>query len=193
MTTSFSLFSIGSHPDVQEKIHAELDEVFGNDYERDVEVQDVRKLVYLEMVIKETLRLFSPAPTMGRKLTEDVILGEYFIPKGTDVWFVIQALHHNEEIYPDPIKFIPERFQNSRDINQYSWGPFSAGRRNCPGNRFAMVEAKVILANILRRYRIESLDPLDQLFITFELILRSKTPIRMKFYQRFPDANRSTG
>jgi cytochrome P450 len=83
-------------------------------------------------------------------------------------------VHRDEKYYPDPEKLIPERFllENSKDRHAYAYIPFSAGRRNCVGQRFAIIEEKVLLASILRKFELKSSKTLDELEPVAELILR---------------------
>nr|CAI5833647.1 unnamed protein product [Callosobruchus analis] len=87
---------------------------------------------YLEAAINEALRLYSPIPGFGRKLTGDIQLDGVTLPKGLTVICLIYSVHHNPKYFPDPEKFLPERFLNS-DIKPYTHIPFSAGPRNCIG------------------------------------------------------------
>lgn len=78
----YALYSIGRHPDIQEKLHREVDDIFGDDHDRDVTKEDLQQMTYLEAVLKETLRLYPPAPMIIRMLTEDLVLDKYTLPKG---------------------------------------------------------------------------------------------------------------
>ena len=100
--------------------------------------------------------------------------GNYTIPKGTNCSIFVPAIHRDERYYPEPEKFDPDRFlaDNSKDRHPYAFIPFSAGRRNCIGQRFAMMEEKVILANMLRKFEIKSLKSTQELKPSAEIVLR---------------------
>ncbi|XP_012539146.2 cytochrome P450 4C1 isoform X2 [Monomorium pharaonis] len=184
-TTSYAmiwvLFLLGNNLEQQEKVHDELEEVFGNS--ETVNVKDLSKLKYLDRVIKETLRIFPSASVNTRKLVEEIKLDKYTIPKDTDVTIPIWLTHRNPEIWPDPLKFDPDRFlpENSKDRNPYAYVPFSAGPRNCVGQKFAIQEQKIILTTILRKYRVKSVKTIDTVKYISSIILRPIEEILIHF------------
>ncbi|NXP16706.1 CP4V2 protein, partial [Scytalopus superciliaris] len=179
------LYLLGHNPEVQKKVHRELDEVFDNT-ERPVTTDDLKQLRYLECVVKEALRLFPSVPMFARTLREDCCIGGYQIPKGSNVLVLTYVLHRDPEIFPDPEEFRPERFfpENSKGRHPYAYVPFSAGPRNCIGQRFAQMEEKTLLALILRRFWVESCQKPEELRIVGELILRPNNGIWIKLKRR---------
>ncbi|KAI1299275.1 Cytochrome P450 4c3 [Halotydeus destructor] len=173
------MFCIGLHPEVQRKLQQEVDAIFGDDRERPVTADDLRRMPYLECTIKESLRLYPAGPFFARQLAEEVDVEGYRLPRGTVVWLCIMSLHMNQEVYPEPARFDPDRFapQPSRDRHPYAYLPFSGGPRACLGHKFAMMEEKIILANVLRKFRITTLGSPDKLVLASEIILRPKCPI----------------
>jgi len=105
------------------------------------------------MVIKETLRMYCPAPATTRQALYDTTLGGYFIPKDTAIMISVLGAHFNPSVYDDPTLFVPERWlsENSAKINPYSWVPFLRGERSCTGQKFAMLEMKVIIAMLYKK------------------------------------------
>lgn len=149
------LYCMATHPDRQELVRKELDDVFG-DSQRPCTIEDATKLKYLECCIKETLRLYPSVPHIKRLNTEDFVLSNgYKIPAGASYSIHIYALHRNDQLFPDPLAFNPERFQLDQSAGRHAFAfvPFSAGPRNCIGQRFAMYEEKVIFSTLLRRFR----------------------------------------
>lgn len=181
------MFLIGSHPDVQDRLHEEMDNIFGGDRTRLVTTEDLRQMTYLECVIKESLRLYPSGPFFARQLAEDVTTNGYLMPKGTVVWLCILSLHMNEEVFAEPARFDPDRFSvaQARGRHPYAYLPFSGGPRGCLGQKFAMMEEKIILANVMRRFRLRSLSTADKLVLTSEIILRPKSPIAVACTPRF--------
>jgi len=121
-----------------------------------VEHEDLAQLNYLEMAIKEALRIFPPAPMIGREAEDDVVIGGVTVPKGCTVLINILALHRNPEIYKDPFKYDPLRFsaKSSEGRNSYAYLPFSAGFRNCVGQLQAWMMLKTSLCYIFREFEV---------------------------------------
>ncbi|OTF75649.1 cytochrome P450-like protein [Euroglyphus maynei] len=146
----------------------------------------IKSLKYLECCIKEGLRLFPSVPFIGRRSHEDLTLNGHHVPKGTIIFVYIYMLHRDPDIFPDPEKFNPDRFlqENSVGRHPFAFVPFSAGPRNCIGQRFAMSELKVVLAYLLRYFRFVSIDERDKIFAMMEMVYRPKSPLRLRVYER---------
>ncbi|XP_059541621.1 cytochrome P450 4V2-like isoform X2 [Myotis daubentonii] len=187
---NWALYLLGCYPEVQKTLDSELDEVFGNS-DRPVTLEDLRKLKYLECVIKETLRIFPSVPIIARELNEDCDVGGYKVVKGSQILIIPYALHRDPRYFPDPEEFKPERFfpENSMGRHPYAYVPFSAGPRNCIGQRFAMMEEKVVLSCILRHFWVESNQKREELGLAGEVILRPINGIWIKLKRRNADAS----
>ncbi|XP_020863343.1 cytochrome P450 4V2 [Phascolarctos cinereus] len=179
------IYLLGSHPEAQRKVHNELDEVFGKS-DRPVTVDDLKKLKYLDCVIKETLRLFPSVPFFARTLNSDCFIAGYKVPKGTEAVVLPYALHRDPKHFPDPEDFQPQRFfpENAHGRHPYAYVPFSAGPRNCIGQKFAMMEEKTVISWVLRRFWIESIQKREELHLVGEMILRPKNGIWIKLKRR---------
>ncbi|MEU5773891.1 cytochrome P450 [Streptomyces venezuelae] len=157
VAVSWTLHLLGRHPEVAERVAAELDRVLGERSAPDY--GDLRELTYLEMVLKESMRLYPPGPYGAREATEDMVLdgadGTYEIPAGTTVFYPFWAVHMNPDHWPEPAKFVPERFtpEAVAQRSRFAYVPFGLGPRSCEGAGLAMVEAQLTLAVLLKRFR----------------------------------------
>lgn len=157
--SSFFLSLMGVHQHIQDKVFAELYEIFG-DSDRPCTFQDTLEMKYFERCLMETLRMYPPVPIIARQVQEDIKLksGPWTIPKGSSVIVATYKLHRNPEIYPNPDVFNPDNFlpENQAKRHYYAFVPFSAGPRSCVGRKYAMLKLKILLSTILRNYRVYS-------------------------------------
>ncbi|XP_042895120.1 cytochrome P450 4C1 [Parasteatoda tepidariorum] len=184
--SSWILYLLGLHPEIQEKVFEEICQECGEDPEKQLTEECLRKLKYLECVIKETQRIYPPAPYIARHLQEDVEINGLKIPKGSTCMLVIYMLHRNEEWFPDPEKFDPDRFlpENCLKRHPFAYCPFSAGPRSCIGQKFAVLEEKTMIVNVLRNFKVRSVDARDKLHLSAEMVLRARGGIRLEFESR---------
>ncbi|KAL9961256.1 hypothetical protein ACROYT_G030165 [Oculina patagonica] len=182
---TWALYLLGRHPAIQEQVREEVDSFFEQKPEK-LTVDGMKELRYLECVIKESQRLFPSVPFFSRSTTEDCYLDGYFVPKGTAVGVSTIGLHRNPEVWPAPLEFNPDRFlpENSQGRHPYAFVPFSAGPRNCIGQRFAILEEKTILAHILHNFNIASTQSFDDVKTCAELITRPKEGIFVSLRRR---------
>ncbi|CAB4010373.1 cytochrome P450 4V2 [Paramuricea clavata] len=178
---------LGRHPDVQSRLQQEVDDFFESvSGDGNIQPDQLKDLNFLECAVKEALRLFPSVPLLGRELTEKCKFGPYLVPKGCTVIVPPMALHRNPEVWDDPDTFNPDRFlsENNAVRNPYAYVPFSAGPRNCIGQRFAMMEEKIVLASILRHFNIKSTQETEDIKITPEIILKPTNGIMVELETR---------
>lgn len=183
---SWTLYLLGLHKNVQKKLQDEVDSFYGEEVNVPVVPSDLKYFKYLDCVIKEVLRLYPSVPFIARDLLCDTIIGDYNIPKGTTCVMYLYELHRDPEVFPNPEIFDPDRFspENCQNRNPFAYLPFSAGPRNCIGQKYAQVVVKVMLIQILRKFSFVSLDHRDKILVGGELILRPKVPLRLKIIPR---------
>ena len=161
---SWCMFMLGSHPEVQAKALKEAEQI----KEQDLPIQDgLKEMKFIECVIKETLRIHPSAPMISRNVDEAIEIDSVVYPKNSAITLAILAMHRNPSIWEDPLEFIPERFLagsvHNKPRSPYSFVPFSAGSRNCIGQKFAMMELKITVYHLLLNFEIVALQKVDEL------------------------------
>ena len=156
LTMSAALLMLAMHQDVQEKVLQEIEVVF-NSVDEEVDNLKLNELPYLEMVIKECMRLFPVLPMTGRHCSKDIELNTCTIPAGCTIMInIYNAQRCTKSWGEDAHLFKPERFSQEHfsKIHPYAYIPFSAGPRICIGLKYAMNIMKVVLVHFLRNYKI---------------------------------------
>jgi cytochrome P450 len=150
---TWTFYLLAQHPEAEAKLREEMARVVGG---RRPTVADLPQMPYLEMVVKESMRLYPPAGGFSREPIHDLELGGYKIPKGSSIAVSTYAMHRNPQFFERPDDFDPERFSKEREasIPKYAYLPFGAGPRICIGNSFAMMESRLALVAIMQRYRL---------------------------------------
>ncbi|XP_047368008.1 cytochrome P450 4C1-like [Vespa velutina] len=187
-TISFVLLMLATFPEIQDKVYEEVNHIYCSDDPKCVPMtyNDIKSMKFLERVIKETLRLFPAGPVIARKVKQDIkVTKNWTIPKGCSAVFLIYKLHRSAKYWPRPLVFDPDRFLPERNCSTYYF-PFSYGRRNCIGQRFAMLEMATVIATLIKRFRITINNPIEVAKIDVELsiTLKPTEPIRLKFDER---------
>ncbi|XP_046985683.1 cytochrome P450 4C1-like [Schistocerca americana] len=174
--TSFALWALAKHADVQEKAYSEIRELFG-DSDRPATFRDLQEMKYLERVIKETLRLYSTVPLYARELDQELKIRNKLVPVGTTLVISTFHMNRNPEHFPNPETFDPDRFlpERMRGRHPYCFVPFSAGLRNCVGQKFALLEMKCTLSKVLRNFKLST--PQDELVLSPEIVMKSANNI----------------
>ncbi|CAH1641549.1 unnamed protein product [Spodoptera littoralis] len=168
-----ALMVLGSYPDVQERVYEEVQDVFQNNEE--LTKYDMSKLVYLEAVIKEVLRVYVAAPMVARKVDTDIVLPKYTLRAGSICVLSIYGLHRHPSWGPDAKEFKPERWLNPDTLptNPNVYAAFSFGKRNCIGKQYAMMSLKTSIAHVVRKFRITA--DINILKWRYEIVLKPTT------------------
>ncbi|KAJ9563006.1 hypothetical protein OSB04_008166 [Centaurea solstitialis] len=167
LTLTWALSLLLNNPKALQIVQDEIDEHVGKD--RLVEESDLKNLVYLDAIIKETLRLYPAAPlSVPHESMEDCIVGGYNIPKGTRLMVNLWKIHRDPNIWPNPLEFQPQRFLTShKDIDvkgkHFELLPFGSGRRICPGALLALQSVGLTLASLIQQFVLQkpSNEPID--------------------------------
>lgn len=181
-TLNWAWWLLAQHSQVEKRM---LEEMAGLPDDENLSVSDVAGLEYCQQILLETLRLYPPVWLFSRRALESDQLGEFAIPAGAQIFICPYFLHRREDYWPDPERFDPDRFAStSGDADpSAAFVPFSAGPRRCIGEFFSLIEMRMHLAILARRFRLEVVpgQPAD---IEPAVNLRSKQSLRMRLYSR---------
>ncbi|XP_017769503.1 PREDICTED: cytochrome P450 9e2 [Nicrophorus vespilloides] len=165
----FLAYELAVNPDIQDKLRQEIQDTLENCNGK-VTYEALMKMKYLDMIISEVLRKWPPTPVLDRICTKGYTIKatrsyeqDLQIKKKDIIWIPIFGIHRDPELYPNPELFNPERFspENRRNINASAYIPFGSGPRNCIGSRFAIMENKTIIFQLLRRFSIVPTEKTD--------------------------------
>jgi cytochrome P450 len=149
LALSWTFCLLGQHAEVQRRLLEEVAQVLGG---RDATIDDVEKLTFTEAVIQESMRLYPPAWIIGRESVGPFKVGGYEFGPQTMVIVSAWVLHRHAKHFDDPEAFHPERWLGPQSLPRYAYMPFGGGPRVCIGQRFAMIEAVLLLATIAQRF-----------------------------------------
>ena len=180
---------LAKHPEWLDKLRQEVLAVTGgvgaDGRPRDLAYEDLSKLELTEMAFKEALRFIPPVPSLPRRALRDFEYGGYRIPAGAPVGIGVHYVHHQEEHWDDPYRFDPMRFtpDKVKARHKYAWVPFGGGAHMCLGLHFAYMQVKILMAQLLPRYRITLADGYDPQWQAWP-IPKPKDGLRVRF-ERF--------
>ena len=182
LTLTWMFTFLYDRPEVLERMRREVDQVLRG---RDPGFDDVPRLGYVRQVIEETLRLRPAAPSVPRNVIEEDEIDGYRVKPGEIVLLYFWATHRHPEFWPDPEVFDPGRFSAERSKERHSWSylPFSGGPRTCIGNTFALVEASILVAQLINRFDVEVLPCADVKPIALGT-MRPSRPVRIVLRRR---------
>jgi cytochrome P450 len=151
---SWTWYLLSKHPDIRRRLAAEVAEVLGD---RIPIAEDLPRLTYTAMVFKEAMRIYPPIWIMERRALREDTIGGYLIPAGSSVVISPYVMHRDHRFWKNPEQFDPERFSpqavEGRDPQCYI--PFGLGQRLCIGNHFALMEVQIVLAMVVRNFRLD--------------------------------------
>ncbi|MGP3990894.1 cytochrome P450 [Streptomyces sp. 3N207] len=179
--TKFALHLLARTPDVQARARDEIDRVLGS---RTPGVEDFDRLEYVQMVLKEAMRLYPSAPGITRRSTADIEIAGYLIPAGATVFLSPWVTHRHPAYWKDPEVFAPERFAPGEEADRprYAWFPFGGGPRACIGQYFGMLESVLAVSAILQKFELEAVD--TEVRLVQKMLLQTEGPIRCRVVPR---------
>ncbi|MGY3605638.1 MULTISPECIES: cytochrome P450 [unclassified Bradyrhizobium] len=191
LALSWTWFLLGQHSDTEARMAAEIAEVVGD---RPVTAEDVQRLKFTESVVMEAMRLYPPAWAIGRESVQPFDLGGYSFGAGTTIFIIPWVLHRDPHYFEEPETFHPERWMGDleRKLPRFAYMPFGGGPRVCIGQRFAMMEAVLVLTTMAQRFSMEWLP--DRKVTPFPSItLRPHGGVWLKVKERRTTNGRSGG
>lgn len=182
LTMAWGFDLLGRHRHIQDRVAAEVRGVLGD---RAPTHEDLQNLKYTENTIIEILRLRPPGWLIGREANEDARIGDYDIPKGMTLLISPWVTQRDPRYFEDPQDFVPERWSGDlrRTLPRFAYFPFGGGPRVCIGNRFAMMEAMLLLASITRRFDVERMVEREAGFIP-SITMRPKGGLWVRLHER---------
>jgi cytochrome P450 len=149
---TWTWYLVSQHPDVEAKLHNEIDSVLAGKLPA---AADVAQLRYTEMVFAEAMRMYPPAWVLGRRVLSDYPIGQYVVPSGAIVLMSPWVMHHDSRFFPDPFRFDPERWtpEQRESRPKFCYFPFGGGPRVCIGEQFAWMEGALLIATIAQRWK----------------------------------------
>ncbi|XP_040062088.1 cytochrome P450 3A5-like [Ixodes scapularis] len=187
LTLAFGAFLLAKYPEEQERVFNEIVSVFS---EPDMELtyDGIQKLKRLDMLIAETMRLYPPVVLfVSRCCRQDTTIMGQFIPAGVNVLVPTWHVHHDPNLWPDPYRFDPERFANGRNTHHpAAYLPFGLGPRGCIGKRFALLEIKMAMCKIIRKYTFIPCDgtPEDVELVVNNIMINPKGGLKVRLQRR---------
>jgi cytochrome P450 len=184
---TWTFYLLSQNPRAESKTMGEIDSVLGNDDDKIITFKDFSKLKYTEMVLMESMRLYPPSWAIGRQALEDYILdAQYVIPSGSVIIMSQYLMHRDSRYFPEPEQFYPDRWtpEFRASIPRFSYFPFGGGPRSCIGEPLAWVEGVIILATVLKKWRITLAENSENIKPLPIVTLRPKNGIRMQLHKR---------
>ncbi len=147
------LYQVGRNPQIEARLREESARVLGG---RACTIDDLREMPYLNNAINETMRLHHPLWLLTRCASRELQMGGMTLPERSDLIYCTPGLHRDPLIYPDPMRFDPDRWTDCRaqKVPRHAFLPFAAGRHKCIGEGYALAELGIIIATIMQRWRL---------------------------------------
>lgn len=161
------------HKDIQNKVFIELKSIM-HSKDENLTIESLNNLKYLDMVIKESLRIYPVVPFLTRQSKTDLNLDGFLVPKETPICIPVIRIHTNKNLWSDDAHiFKPERFEeeNIKKVHPYAYIPFAGGPRMCIGWRYAINLTKIIIAHFLMHFEVDTKLTMDEIKFKYAITL----------------------
>ncbi|KAK9507441.1 hypothetical protein O3M35_007294 [Rhynocoris fuscipes] len=189
VTAACVLLMLAMFPEHQEEVYQEQVKIVGEDPDIIPTMDQLNSMVYLNRIIKEVLRLYCPIGIL-RRLTEDIDLGEYKLPKGCTLYIMLYYLHRDRQYWSHPDQFYPDHFLDEAVANRPkgAYLPFSWGPRACPGKAYGLMTNKILISTIIRNFKFETDLKFNELSYKYAL----QTEVSQGYHCRIKRRNKLT-
>lgn len=169
-TLTYCLWALGKYTDLQDKLRKDI-------------LLDGVESRYLSQFINETMRIYPAVESFTKRIpNRDFKIGNFTIPKGTNVTYNATSVHLDPEVWPDPLRFDPERFREGAEIHPCAFAPFGLGERRCLGYKLAILEMKYVLVGILPKFNIALISPQDLVILpSANVLTKPRDPVFIDF------------
>eukprot|EP00040_Diaphanoeca_grandis_P004559 m.29303 g.29303 ORF g.29303 m.29303 type:complete len:506 (-) comp16074_c0_seq1:54-1571(-) len=181
---SFTLYCLAKDKVHQNKVYEEVCQVF-DDVGPNIDLNTVGKFKFLSMCYKEATRIFPPIPRVVKDLLEPIEINGTMIEPGTTMIVSIYSVHHNPTVWPDPEKFDPYRFDPSVERDPYAFLLYSAGQRNCLGQKYADMMTKITIAKLIQAFEVSVVSDFEPQLVP-NIILSSDNGVQLHLTPRAP-------
>ncbi|KAK3093614.1 hypothetical protein FSP39_018126, partial [Pinctada imbricata] len=182
--TTFVLIHLAKYQEKQEKLYDEVKDVVKGTITAD----DLQKMPYLKACVKESFRLVYPIPGGAvRMLDKDIVLSGYHIPKNTPLQICTGTTCRDEKYFQNPDQFLPERWlreDSERKVDPFVFVPFGHGPRNCVGQRFAEIEIHVLIAKLIKAYKVQLQESSADIEVKYTTFARPSVPVNLVLKER---------
>lgn len=186
---TWTLYLLSLYPNVESKILDEVASITGNSNvdKKMISFEDVSKLKYTQMVLMESMRLYPPSWAIGRQAIKDYTIdNKYIVPSGSVLIMSQYIVHRDSRYFSQPDTFYPERWTSEfrSSIPRFSYFPFGGGPRSCIGEPLAWMEGVILLASIIREWKIKLEKHAQNIKLQPLVTLRPKCGIKVKLHKR---------
>ncbi|XP_039493670.1 probable cytochrome P450 6d4 [Drosophila santomea] len=187
-TAAFTIYELAQYPELLKRLQDEVDETLAKN-DGKITYDSLHKMEFLDLCVQETIRKYPGLPILNRECTQDYTVPDtnHVIPKGTPVVISLYGIHHDEEYFPDPETYDPDRFsEESRNYNPTAFMPFGEGPRICIAQRMGRINSKLAIIKILQNFNVEVMSKSEIEFENSGIALIPKHGVRVRLSKRVP-------